>query len=135
MTYYSLRVREVIDETADAKSIVFEIPPEHADAFRYRPGQFLTLRIPHEGRHLLRCYSLASSPLAGEPPRVTVKRVAQGRVSNWLCDNLNAGDCVEVKPPAGHFTPKSLDGDFLLFAGGSGITPVFSIIHSALLKP
>jgi len=131
--YYSLRVREVIEDTADAKSIVFEIPPEHAQAFRYRPGQFLTLRIAHDGRHLLRCYSLASCPLVEEPPRVTVKRVAQGRVSNWICDRIKAGDSIEVKPPAGHFTPHSIDGDFLLFAGGSGITPIFSIVRSALI--
>ena len=111
--YYSLRVREVIDDTADAKSIVFEIPPEHAEAFRYRPGQFLTLRIAHEGRHLLRCYSLASCPLVDEPPRVVVKRVAQGRVSNWICDQIKSGDAIDVKPPAGHFTPHTLDDDFL----------------------
>ncbi len=133
MTYYSLRVREVIEETADAKSLVFEIPPEHTEAFRYKPGQFLTLRIANDGRHLLRCYSLASCPLLDEPPRVTVKRVAQGRVSNWLCDRIKAGDSIEVKPPAGHFTPHSIDDDFLLFAGGSGITPIFSIIRSALI--
>ncbi len=133
-TYYSLRIQSVIEETADAKSLVFDIPPELGGTFRYRPGQFLTLRIPHGGRHLLRCYSLASSPLADARPRVTVKRVAGGRVSNWLCDNLKAGDELEVRPPAGHFTPRSLDGDFLLFAGGSGITPVFSILRSALLK-
>src|SRR5260370_34721559 len=60
--YYSLRVREVIDDTADAKSIVFEIPTEHAAAFRYKPGQFLTLRVAYDGRQLLRCYSLASCP-------------------------------------------------------------------------
>src|SRR5271168_5349537 len=78
--YYSLRVREVIDDTADAKSIVFEIPTEHAEAFRYKPGQFLTLRVAYDGRHLLRCYSLASCPMVEEPPRVTVKRVAQGRI-------------------------------------------------------
>ena len=131
--YYTLRVREVIDDTADAKSIVFEIPPEHAEAFRYRPGQFLTLRIAHEGGHLLRCYSLASCPLVDEPVRVVVKRVAQGRVSNWICDRIKPGDAIEVKPPAGHFTPHSLDDDFLLFAGGSGITPIFSIIRSALI--
>ena len=131
--YYSLRVREVIDDTADAKSIVFEIPPEHAEAFRYRPGQFLTLRIAHNGRHLLRCYSLASCPFVDEPPRVTVKRVPQGGVSNWICDRIKASDAIEVKPPAGHFTPHSIDGDFLLFAGGSGITPIFSIIRSALI--
>ncbi len=133
-TYHSLRVRAVIEATADAKSLVFEIPPELAETFRYRPGQFLTLRIPRDGRHLLRCYSLASSPLSDEPPRVTVKRVAQGRVSNWICDRIAAGDRIEVKPPAGHFTPRSLDGDFLLFGGGSGITPLCSIIRSALIR-
>jgi 3-ketosteroid 9alpha-monooxygenase subunit B len=131
--FYSLRVRSVIEQTADAKSLVFEVAPDLADVFRYRPGQFLTLRILHGGRHLLRCYSLASSPLTDEAPRVTVKRVSQGRVSNWICDSIRAGDEIEVKPPAGHFTPKSLDGDFMLFAGGSGITPVFSIIRSALV--
>ena len=68
-----------------------------------------------------------------EPPRVTVKRVAQGRISNWICDQIKAGDAIEVKPPAGHFTPHSIDSDFLLFAGGSGITPIFSIIRSALV--
>jgi 3-ketosteroid 9alpha-monooxygenase subunit B len=133
MTYYSLRVREVIDESADAKSIVFDIPREHSQAFRYKPGQFLTLRIAHDGRHLLRCYSLASCPLVDEPPRVTVKRVALGRVSNWICDRVQPGDTIEVKPPAGHFVPHSLDDNFLMFAGGSGITPLFSIIKSALI--
>src|SRR5215469_17178848 len=133
-TYYSLRIREVVEETDDAKSLVFEVPPAAAEAFRYRPGQFLTLRIPNEGRHLLRCYSLASCPLLDEAPRVTVKRVVEGRASNWICDGVKAGDAIEVKPPAGHFTPRSLDGDFLLFAGGSGITPIMSILKSALLS-
>ena len=130
--FHTLSVREVIEETADAKSLVFEIPRELAGAFRYRPGQFLTVRIPVGGRHLLRCYSLASSPFIDELPRVTIKRVTNGRISNWICDNVSAGDTIEVKQPAGHFTPRSLDGDFLLFAGGSGVTPVFSIINSAL---
>ncbi len=131
-TCYLLRIREVVEETDEAKSLVFEVPPAAAEIFRYRPGQFLTLRIPHEGRHLLRCYSLASCPLTDEAPRVTVKRVADGRASNWICDRLKAGDTIEVKAPAGHFTPRSLDGDFLFFAGGSGITPIMSIIKSAL---
>ncbi|HEV2171552.1 MAG TPA: FAD-binding oxidoreductase, partial [Candidatus Binatus sp.] len=131
--YYSLRVREVIDETAEAKSLVFDIPPEHAQAFRYKPGQFLTLRIAYDGRNLLRCYSLASSPLLPEPLRVTVKRIAHGRVSNRLCDRIKVGDVVEIRSPAGHFTPHALDDDFLLFAGGSGITPIFSIIKSSLI--
>jgi 3-ketosteroid 9alpha-monooxygenase subunit B len=132
-TYYPLRVREVIEETADAKSLVFDIAPEQAEFFRYRPGQFLTLRIAAGGRHLLRCYSLASCPLTGESPRVTVKRVVGGQVSNWICDEIKPGDRIEVKAPAGHFTPHSLDTDFMFFAGGSGITPIFSIIRSALI--
>lgn len=132
--YHTLRIRTVIEETLDAKSLVFEIPPELAKVFQYRPGQFLTLRIPHGERHLPRCYSLASSPIADDVPRVTVKRVPTGRASNAICDRFQAGDQVEVMPPAGIFTPKSLDGDFLLFAGGSGITPVFSILRSALVS-
>jgi len=131
--YYSLRVHEVIDETTDTKSLVFEVPPAHAPTFLYKPGQFLTLRISHEGRHLLRCYSLASCPLLSELPRVTVKRMPQGRVSNWICDRITAGDTIEVRAPAGHFVPHSLDDDFLMLAGGSGITPIFSIIKSALI--
>jgi 3-ketosteroid 9alpha-monooxygenase subunit B len=132
--FYSLRIREVVEETDDAKSLVFEVPTEAREAFRYRPGQFLTLRIPHQARHLLRCYSLASCPLTGEAPRVTVKRVVDGRASNWICDRVKPGDTIDVKAPAGHFTPRSLDGDFLFFAGGSGITPIMSIIKSALLS-
>lgn len=133
-SYHRLRLRTVIDETADAKSLVFDIPPDLSERFAYRPGQFLTLRIPHGDRHLPRCYSLASSPVTGEPHRVTIKRVVDGRGSNWLADHAKAGDEIEVMPPAGVFSPRTLEGDFLLFAGGSGITPVYSILRSALLN-
>lgn len=133
-TYHRLRVRSVIDETPDARSLSFDQPSALAPQFHYRPGQFLTLRIPHGEGHLPRCYSLASCPSADEPLRVTVKRVQGGRASNWICDTLQAGDEIEVMPPAGVFTPKTLEGDFLLLAGGSGITPVFSILRSALAE-
>ncbi|MDY0074027.1 MAG: ferredoxin--NADP reductase [Thauera sp.] len=130
--YHSLTVREVVDETHDAKSIVFEVPTALADTFKYRPGQFLTLRLPVLGRNLPRCYSMSSAPTLDNWLRVTVKRVQGGRGSNWLCDNLKAGQKLEVMAPAGIFVPGSLQGDFLLCAGGSGITPVFSILRSAL---
>jgi len=130
--YHPLKVREVVEETADARSLVFEVPAELAGTFRYKPGQFLTLRVPFGEKALPRCYSLSSTPTLDEPLRVTIKRVAGGRGSNWLCGCLRAGDTLQVMAPAGIFTPKSLDGDFLLFAGGSGITPVFSIIRSVL---
>ena len=130
--YHALKVRSAVEETHDSKSIVFDIPAADAASFRYKPGQFLTLRLPIAGRHVPRCYSMASAPALDDGLRVTVKRVAQGRGSNWVCDHLQAGDTVEVLPPSGVFTPRSLDGDFLLLAGGSGITPVFSILRSAL---
>ncbi len=130
--YHSLKILEVIEETADARSIIFEVPTELKDAFRYKPGQHLQLHIPCGGKPLPRCYSLSSTPTADEPLRVTVKRVTDGRASSWVCANLRAGDVLDVMPPAGVFTPRSLDGEFLMFAGGSGITPVFSIIRSVL---
>lgn len=130
--FHALRVRAVIDETHDTKSLVFEVPADLAQRFAYKPGQFLTLRLPLEGRHVPRCYSMASAPAVDDAPRVTIKRIAGGRGSNWICDNVKVGDAIEVLPPAGVFTPRSLAGDFLLLAGGSGITPVYSILRSAL---
>lgn len=131
--YQTLHVRAVIEETPDTHSIVFDVPPQLAAAFAYKPGQFLTLRLPVEGRRVRRCYSMSSTPAVDEAPRITVKRVKDGLGSNWICDRIKAGDTIEVLPPSGVFTPRNgLDGDFLLLAGGSGITPVFSILRSAL---
>lgn len=128
-----VRVVEVIRETADAHTLVLE--PEGGDhaSFTYKPGQFLTIRIPSERQGgAARCYSLCSTPLHDEKLKVTVKRTRDGYGSNWLCDNAVEGNFLEVLRPAGTFTPRSLTEDFLLFAGGSGITPVMSILKSAL---
>jgi 3-ketosteroid 9alpha-monooxygenase subunit B len=125
---YRLRVTEVVAETADACSLVFDSP-----GFDYRPGQFLTLRIPSDRcGSVARCYSLSSSPHVDSSLKVTVKRTADGYGSNWICDSVSAGDELESLAPAGIFTPSSLDTDLLLFAAGSGITPVMSIVKSAL---
>ncbi|WP_067483004.1 ferredoxin--NADP reductase [Actinomadura hibisca] len=123
----ALTVAEVIRETPDAHSLVFDATPAELP---YRPGQFLTLRLPGGAA---RCYSLASSPHDGGRLKVTVKRVPGGRASNWICDNVTAGTVLETLPPAGTFTPRALDTDLLLLAAGSGITPVMSILTSALL--
>lgn len=131
--YLALRVARVVEESADARSLVFEVPEAFSERFRYQPGQFLTLRVPFEGGWLPRCYSLSSTPLLDEPLRVTVKRVRDGRASNWLCDALQEGQTLQVLPPAGVFVPRDLSADLLLFGGGSGITPVMSILRSALL--
>ncbi|EWC61497.1 Phenylacetate-CoA oxygenase/reductase, PaaK subunit [Actinokineospora spheciospongiae] len=127
LTTHLLTVAEVIAETPDARSIVFDAQLD------YRPGQFLTLRVPSdECGSVARCYSLSSSPHTGDRPQVTVKRTADGYASNWVCDNVAPGDTIEVLAPSGVFGPKHYDHDLLLFAGGSGITPIMSIIKSAL---
>jgi 3-ketosteroid 9alpha-monooxygenase subunit B len=135
---FELTVAEVVEETADAHSVTFEVPDEHADHFSYRPGQFLTVAVPSDQTGVAaRCYSLSSSPLTyAETGRltITVKRTVGGYASNWICDHLRRGDTMRVLPPSGIFTPASLDAHLLLFAGGSGITPVLSIARTALAQ-
>lgn len=130
---FRLRVREIVRETDDACSFVLEPPADAAAEFAYLPGQFLTVQVPGDDGPVGRCYSLCSSPHVDEPMRIAVKRVAGGVASNWLCDNAEPGQLLDCLPPAGVFTPKSFDDDLLLFAGGSGITPVLSILKSALV--
>jgi len=133
--YYQVPVAEVIRETDDACSLVLDVPPPLAATFGYRPGQFITVRVPSDRTgSVARCYSLSSSPLTGERPAITVKRTAGGFASNWIADHVRAGSVLDLLPPAGTFSPRSLDGDFLLFAAGSGITPVISILKSALAR-
>ncbi|RBO93757.1 ferredoxin--NADP reductase [Nocardia puris] len=126
----SLRIVEVVPETADAVSIRFE--PVSGELPPYRAGQFLTLRLPCAEGAVARSYSLSSAPHEGGPWQVTVKRVAGGRGSNWLCDNAAEGLVLESLPPGGVFTPESDAEDLLLLAAGSGITPVLSILKSVL---
>jgi 3-ketosteroid 9alpha-monooxygenase subunit B len=130
--HYELKVADVISETADAVSVLFTVPSGAEREFAYKPGQFLTLQLPGPDGPIARCYSLCSSPDTDDGLRIAVKRVTSGLGSNWICDNLKPGDAVTVLPPAGVFTPKTWDEDLLLFAGGSGITPVLSILKSAL---
>jgi 3-ketosteroid 9alpha-monooxygenase subunit B len=127
-----LRVERVIDETSDARSIVLEIPAEFAERFRYRAGQFLSCKIPYEGRVLTRSYSLSSSPDVDREHKVTIKRIGGGRISNWMNDRVEAGTLLMVAPPAGSFVLDDSDRKIILFAGGSGITPIISIVKTAL---
>ena len=132
---YDVTVVDVVEETADAHSISFAVPPGGEADFEYKPGQFLTLAVPSDQTGVAaRCYSLSSSPHDGGPLTVTVKRTVDGYASNWICDNLRTGDTIRVLPPSGIFTPASLEADLLLFAGGSGITPIMSITRTALAE-
>ena len=135
--FFALRVADVEAETASAASLRFDLPPALADAFRWRPGQHLTLRFTIDGREARRTYSISEAPLAGAALRITVKRVPQGLVSNHINDHLAAGDRVEVTPPFGGFC---LDPDPRLrrthyfFAAGSGITPIYAMIRALLAE-
>jgi 3-ketosteroid 9alpha-monooxygenase subunit B len=126
-----LTVVDVVEETGDARSIVLEAD----EPVPYRPGQFLTVAVPSDRTGTVaRCYSLSSTPHESDLLKITVKRTVDGYGSNWMCDNVQAGQSLTVLPPSGIFTPADLDADFLLFAGGSGITPVISIAKSALAR-
>jgi 3-ketosteroid 9alpha-monooxygenase subunit B len=129
------RVVEVIRETGDAHSLVLEVDDAAREAFAYRPGQFLTVAVPSDQTGTVaRCYSLSSAPHETDLLKITVKRTADGYGSNWICDNVSTGQHLTVLAPSGIFTPADLDADLLLFAGGSGITPVISIAKSALAR-
>ncbi|WP_051110204.1 ferredoxin--NADP reductase [Saccharomonospora halophila] len=131
----TLRVVEVVAETADAHSLVLEPVDDTGETgtLHYRPGQFLTVRIPGDRPGgAARCYSLCSSPVVDDKPRITVKRVEGGYGSHRLCDRAVEGTTLEALRPAGTFTPSGFDEDLLLVAGGSGSTPVLSILKSVL---
>jgi len=130
--FHPLRVARVVEETAEAVSLVLEVPNEMAGAFSYRAGQFCNVQVVIEGQAQMRCYSMSSSPALGEDMAVTVKRVPGGMVSNWIADNLRPGDRVELSPPAGFFQLTDTSGDLVALAAGSGITPVFSLVKTAL---
>lgn len=130
--YRDLKVKEIINETHDSITIVFHAPEEK---FSYKSGQFLTLILDIDGKELRRAYSLCSSPYTDDDLAVTVKRVEGGLMSNWLADNLNVGDAVKVMEPMGVFTTDFVSSNkrhVIMFAGGSGITPMLSIIKSLL---
>lgn len=136
VSFHTLRVGEVIDETPEAKSIRFDLPEELRETFRFRPGQHLTLKAEIGGEEVRRNYSLCVAPEEGEL-KVTVKRIAGGSFSNWANDNLKAGDAIEVMPPHGSFTRdfrSDAANHYVGFAGGSGITPVISLLKTALIE-
>ena len=122
-SFHPARVVRVVDETADTRTYVLDA------AFGYRAGQFVTFRACGT----LRSYSMSSSPDTDSELATTVKRVPGGLVSNWMHENLAAGDTVEITAPAGVFCLREETGAPLVaFAGGSGITPILSLVKSAL---
>ncbi|HET6535473.1 MAG TPA: FAD-binding oxidoreductase, partial [Sphingomicrobium sp.] len=132
--FHALRVAEIVPETSEANSIRFAVPAELREAFRYRAGQHLTLRAMLGGEEVRRNYSLCTAP-ADQDWMVTVKRIGGGLFSNWVGDQLKTGDTLDVMPPHGSFTTEFDAGNrrhLVGIAGGSGITPVISLIKTLL---
>lgn len=132
--FYPLKVKEVRQETFDTVSVLLDVPDELKETFEFIQGQYLTFKIDHQGVEIRRSYSLCSSPLDQEW-RVAIKKVSGGRFSTYANDHLNAGDVLDVMPPMGRFyTPLKANQhkNYVFFAAGSGITPVYSIIKTVL---
>jgi ring-1,2-phenylacetyl-CoA epoxidase subunit PaaE len=132
--FYKLRVAEIVPETDEANSIRFEVPEGLEDVFRFKAGQHLSVRADIGGEEVRRNYSLCVAPDEGQI-KVTVKRIAGGVFSNWVGDNLKVGDTLDVMTPHGSFTVEFDPAGkrrYVAFAGGSGITPVMSLIKTAL---
>lgn len=126
-----LRIKRVVRETRDAVSLVLDVPVDCTQRFRYQAGQFLTLRVTVDGQNLQRCYSMSSAP-AENDLQITVKRDPGGRVSNWLNDTAVEGVEIHAAPPQGQFLLRDSVGEVVAFAGGSGITPIMSLVRTAL---
>ena len=130
--FHRLRVASVKPDGEDARVVSFDVPADLADTFRFEPGQYLTLRSIVDGTELRRSYSICAAP--GEALRVGVRRVPGGAFSSWLHASLRPGDTVDVMEPQGRFgtalarRPRHV----LAVAGGSGITPMLSILKSVL---
>ena len=127
------KVVKVVRETDDAVSIY--LTEEDGSALEFRPGQFLSVDVTIDGERLRRAYSFASACLPDAPVHVTVKRIENGRVSNHLNDTIQEGQELEVLGPSGNFTvePRAVNQRHLVMvAGGSGITPIMSILETVI---
>jgi 3-ketosteroid 9alpha-monooxygenase subunit B len=132
--FHPLRVARVVEETEDARSYELAVPAELRATYAYRAGQFCTFRVHVDGVEHLRSYSMSSAPAGDESLTVTVKRVPGGAVSGWLIDNVRPGDELEVTPPAGVFCLQADQLPVVAYCGGSGITPVMSLVRAGLVE-
>ena len=134
VTFYPLTVKKVQPETSGCVSIWLEVPEHLRETFAYKQGQYITLRTTINGQEIRRTYSLCSSPLSGQW-RVAVKQVPEGVFSQYAISTLKAGDTLEALPPNGRFYTElqpTQAKTYMAFAAGSGITPILSIIETAL---
>ncbi len=132
--FHTLTIKNIEQITSKAITISFEVPDELKETYTFKAGQYITLKTKLDGVEVRRDYSLCSSPKSGEL-KVAVKEVQGGTFSAFANTQLKVGDPMEVAPPRGHFTFQPNDAmvkHIALFAAGSGITPILSIIKCAL---
>lgn len=135
--FHTLKVINIVRETADAVSVSLQVPDDLKEEYSYKQGQYLTFKLNVNGEELRRSYSICSSPVEGSELRVGIKKVKDGRVSGFMNDQLKVGDSMEVMVPMGNFYTEmnpSNKKNYVLFAGGSGITPMLSILKTVLIK-
>ncbi|KAB2810215.1 1,2-phenylacetyl-CoA epoxidase subunit PaaE [Phaeocystidibacter luteus] len=132
--FHKLSVSDVRRETEDCVSVAFDLPSDLQDKYRFKPGQYLTLRTEIDGNDVRRSYSICSCPQDGEL-RVAIKRVDGGVFSTYANKTLKVGDELDVMTPIGNFTSEFVAGQtnqYVAIAAGSGITPIMSLIKTAL---
>ncbi|MFM7769572.1 MAG: 1,2-phenylacetyl-CoA epoxidase subunit PaaE [Bacteroidota bacterium] len=132
-TFHALLVSDVRKETDEAVSIAFSIPEELKEKYQFKAGQYLTLRASVNGEDIRRSYSICSGEMEGEL-RVAIKKVYQGQFSTWANEEIKVGMEVQVMTPMGHFTPtvRGQKRHYVLYAAGSGITPMLSIAKTMM---
>jgi ring-1,2-phenylacetyl-CoA epoxidase subunit PaaE len=128
--FHELPVARIDRLCADAVAVTFDIPPQLAETYTFRPGQYLTLRQDVDGAEERRSYSICAP--AGTSPRIGVRRVEHGLFSARLVDELKPGDTLEVLPPQGKFTSDGTGRRHAFIVAGSGITPALSIMTTLL---
>lgn len=130
--FHRLSIKKINQETADAVSIVFTIPEDLSSNFKFKAGQYVTLKTMINGEEVRRAYSICSSPASGEL-RVSVKAVKDGTFSVYATSALSDGDIIEVHEPEGTFILEPKENEhYIGFAAGSGITPVLSQVRATL---
>ena len=133
--FFKIKVESIERTTPDCSIVTFDIPKDLKKQFAYQQGQYLTLKAKINGEEVRRSYSLCSSPL-DEEWKVGIKKIAGGKFSTFANEVLKAGDHLEAMPPNGKFyvaLEKEKQKNYVAFAAGSGITPIFSIIKTHLL--
>ncbi len=136
MEFHKLQVKKRIQETSDTCSLQFAISEELKNLFQYKSGQYLTLKLNIEGNEERRAYSISSCPITDSFIQITIKNIDGGFVSNYLVNNIAEGDWLEVLPPLGNFIVEPSANkriQYIMIAGGSGITPLMSMIKSILI--